>query len=166
MIIRIILVLLGLIVAGVSVGSLIATMQLYKRHELDSLGIGDPARTQIPYSEMPLCKPPKQPDEVVELTMKALDERMTIHIKSINEKIVNAAQKGNTKIKFTEPREQIRDYIEDYYSERGYDVYITKECGTSFVTIDWEDWIANAEIEREVKTVEASDLDKYYDYNV
>lgn len=165
MIIRIILVLLGLIVAGVSVGSLIATMQLYKRNELNSLGIGDPARTQIPYSEMPLCKPPKQ-SEVAELTMKALDERMTIYIKSINEKIVNAAQKGETEIKFTEPREQYVDYIEDYYSERGYDVNTTEVCGIMVVVINWEDWIADVEIEQQVKTVEASDLDKYYDYNV
>jgi hypothetical protein len=165
MIIRIILILLGLIIAGVSVGSLIATMQLYKRNELNSLGIDDPARTQISFSDMPLCKPQKQTD-VAELTMKALDERMTICIKSINERIVNAAQKGNMTIKFTEPREQFRDYFEDYYSERGYDVYVTNESGTSFVTISWEDWIADAEIEQEVKTVEASDLDKYYDYNV
>lgn len=165
MIIRIILTLLGLITAGVSVGSLIATIQLYKRHELDSLGIGDPARTQIPYSDMPLCKPPKQND-VVELTMKALDERMTIYIKSINEKIVNAAQKGETEVKFTESKEQYADYIEDYYSERGYDVNVTEFYGVMIVIINWEDWIVDAEIEQEVKTVEASDLDKYYDYNV
>ena len=163
MIIRIILVLFGLIIAGVSVGSLIATMQLYKRHEFDSLGIGDPARTQIPYSDMPLCKPPKQPD-VVELTMKALDEKMTIYIESINEKIVNAAQKGETEVKFTEPREQYVDYIEDYYSERGYDVDVTEVYGIMVVIINWKDWIADAKIKQEAKTVEASDLDKYYDY--
>lgn len=145
------------------VGPLIVVIQVNKRNKLDSLDNGDPEKTQIPHSfntELPL----PQKLDVTELTKKALDERITTRIKLINEKIVNAAQRGETEIKFIEPRGQYVDYTIDYYSKRGYSVDVTEDCGTIVVRIGWKEWITDVEIEQEVKTTEASDLDKYYNY--
>lgn len=114
---------------------------------------------------MPPCDSLKELD-VAELTRQAIDDKMSSYIQTINEKIVATARKGDSKIRFTETREEFAEYIEDYYYDKDYNVTLSSVCGTNVIEIDWSEWIEDAQINDTVKQVEASELDKYYDdYN-